>query len=117
MGEVIHQSQPRNCQSNLGEMSAGNNPHFAAWISKRIVNLSACERRRISGCHLVYFRQNQVTASLGLFSAKPSDSLSLGFAENRPSDSRKYVCVRRLLIYGKVIALLLTQGYHCLEKD
>ena len=57
MREVIHQSQPRNCESNLGECPLG----ITCVAQNGLVNKSS--------------------------------------------------------IYGKVIALLFTQGYLCLEKD
>lgn len=50
MGEVIHQSQLRNCESNLGEMTAGNNLHCSAGIGKQIVNIWK------SYCFIVYAR-------------------------------------------------------------
>lgn len=48
--EVIHQSQPRNCESSLREMSVGNNLRYPEWISKQIVNIWK------SYCLIVYAR-------------------------------------------------------------
>ena len=66
---------------------------YFAWTDDLVRSLLACERRRISGCRLsppkitTYFQ-------LSLVSAENDDVIS---AET--CDSRKYVCVRRLLFY------------------